>query len=148
MKELFDRLKTKNIKIIFHEKTNSFFVQLFRYVFVGGIAFLVDWGSMILMVFLGLNEYVAVAIAFILGLITNYILSKIFVFQEGAGKMNAVGEFVAYGVIGVVGLAITEGLMALMLEIIGIHYMIAKIITAAIVLLWNFIVRKIFLYND
>lgn len=147
MKELFERLKTGKIQIIFYEKTDNIFVQLFRYVFVGGLAFLVDSGSMLLMVRLGMNEYVAVAIAFLLGLIANYILSKVFVFQEQSAKTNAVGEFVAYAVIGVIGLGLTELLMALMLEVIGLPILLAKIIAAAIVLLWNFIARKIVLYR-
>ena len=148
MAELLKRLKTLNIDVIFHEKTDDFFVQLFRYVFVGGIAFLVDWGSMVGMVTLGMNKYIAVAIAFILGLITNFILSKIFVFQEASERTNAMGEFIVYAIIGVIGLALTEGLMVLMLEVIGIYYMIAKVIAAIIVLLWNFIARKVLLYTN
>ena len=60
MKELLDRLKTFDMNIIFYEKTNNLFVQLFRYVFVGGVAFVVDWGSMIFLVYLGMNKYIAV----------------------------------------------------------------------------------------
>ena len=142
MAELLKRLKTLNIDVIFHEKTDDFFVQLFR------IAFLVDWGSMVGMVTLGMNKYIAVAIAFILGLITNFILSKIFVFQEASERTNAMGEFIVYAIIGVIGLALTEGLMVLMLEVIGIYYMIAKVIAAIIVLLWNFIARKVLLYTN
>lgn len=148
MAELLKRLKTFNIDVIFHEKTDDFFVQLFRYVFVGGIAFLIDWGSMVGLVTLGMNKYVAVAIAFILGLITNFVLSKIFVFQEASEKTNAFGEFLVYAIIGVIGLALTEALMALMLEVIGIYYMIAKVVAAVIVLLWNFIARKVLLYTN
>lgn len=146
MKELLDRLKTFDMNIIFYEKTNNLFVQLFRYVFVGGVAFVVDWGSMIFLVYLGMNKYIAVAIAFVLGLVTNFILSKIFVFKEKSEKTNAAGEFIAYAVIGVIGLVLTELLVALMVEMIGIALAIAKIIAAAIVLLWNFIARKLFLY--
>ena len=58
------------------------------------------------------------------------------------------GEFIVYAIIGVIGLALTEGLMVLMLEVIGIYYMIAKVIAAIIVLLWNFIARKVLLYTN
>ena len=147
MDELLRRLKTGSLKVIFQEQTNDGMVQLFRYVFVGGFAFVADWGAMVLGVKLGMNEYVAVAIAFVVGLIVNFILSKKLVFQEASEKTNATGEFVAYGVIGILGLLFTEGLMYVQLEWIGIHYMIAKIIAAAIVLLWNFIARKVLLYK-
>ena len=68
MKELIDRLKTLKINIIFYEQTDNFFVQLFRYVFVGGIAFIADWGMMVFLhETVHMNVYVATAIAFTFG---------------------------------------------------------------------------------
>ena len=93
-----------------------------------------------------MNVYVATAIAFVFGLIVNFILSKIFVFQEGSDKTGTVGEFVAYGVIGVMGLLFTEGIMWILLRV-GILYMIAKVVAAALVLMWNFVARKMLLYK-
>lgn len=148
MNELFDRLKTMKLSVIFYEKSNNIFVQMFRYVFVGGLAFVVDWGTMIGLVQLGINKYIAVAIAFVIGLIANFILSKTLVFSEDSDKTNRVGEFITYTLIGLIGLGLTEILMALMIEIIGIYYIVAKIIAAAIVLFWNFIARKIILYRN
>ena len=87
-----------------------------------------------------MNVYVATAIAFVFGLIVNFILSKIFVFQEGSDKTGTVGEFVAYGVIGVMGI------MWILLRV-GILYMIAKVVAAALVLMWNFVARKMLLYK-
>jgi putative flippase GtrA len=146
VKELFERLMTFDINKIFYEKTENLFVLLFRYVFVGGIAFIADWGSMIALTYLGMNKYIAVAIAFVIGLIVNFILSKIFVFKEKSARTNSTGEFIAYAIIGVIGLILTEVLVALMVEIMGISLIIAKIIAAAIVLLWNFMARKLILY--
>lgn len=147
MKELIERLKTLKINIIFYEQTDNFFVQLFRYVFVGGIAFVADWGMMVFLhEAVAMNVYVATAIAFIFGLTVNFVLSKIFVFQEGSDKTGAVGEFITYGVIGVMGLLFTEGIMWILLKV-GIIYMIAKVVAAAFVLIWNFVARKMLLYK-
>lgn len=147
MKELIERLKTLKINIIFYEQTDNFFVQLFRYVFVGGIAFVADWGMMVFLhEAVAMNVYAATAIAFIFGLTVNFVLSKIFVFQEGSDKTGAVGEFITYGVIGVMGLLFTEGIMWILLKV-GIIYMIAKVVAAAFVLIWNFVARKMLLYK-
>lgn len=147
MKELLERLKTLKISVIFYEKTENFFVQLFRYVFVGGIAFIADWGMMVFLhEAVHTNVYIATAIAFVFGLIVNFILSKIFVFQEASEKTGTVGEFIVYGIIGATGLLFTEVIMWLLLKI-GILYMIAKVVAAAIVLIWNFVARKILLYK-
>lgn len=146
MRELFKRLRTMKISVIFYEQTDNFMVQLFRYVFVGGIAFVADWGMMVFLhEIIHKNVYIAIAIAFVFGLIVNFILSKIFVFQEASEKTGTIGEFIVYGVIGGAGLLFTEIIMWLLLKI-GIVYMIAKIVAAAIVLIWNFIARKILLY--
>lgn len=147
MDELVRRLKTKKVEVIFREQSNDMLVQLFRYIFVGGFAFVADWLTMVMGVSVGMNKYVAVAVAFVIGLIVNFILSKKLVFQEKSERTNETGEFIVYGVIGLLGLLFTELLMYGMLEIIGIHYMIAKVIAAAIVLLWNFIARKVLLYR-
>ena len=147
MKELIDRLKTFNINIIFYETTNNIVVQLFRYVFVGGIAFVADWGMLVLLhEALIVNVYLATAIAFVFGLTVNFFLSKKFVFKEKSEKTNGLGEFVTYGIIGVIGLGLTEVIMWLLLKL-SIIYMMTKVIAAVIVLLWNFIARKIILYR-
>lgn len=86
------------------------------------------------------------AIAFVFGLIVNFVLSKIFVFQESSEKTGATGEFIAYGIIGVTGLGFTEGIMWILLKV-GIIYMIAKVVAAVLVLIWNFGARKVLLYK-
>ena len=62
--------------------------------------------------------------------------------KEWTEKTNAIGEFVTYGIIGIIGLGLTEVIMWILLNL-SIIYMFAKVIAAAIVLLWNFIARKI-----
>ena len=95
----------------------------------------------------GFYVYIAQGIAFVLGLITNFILSKLFVFQEKSEKTNAAGEFIAYAVIGVVGLGIKELLLWLFNVQIGWHYMIVWVISTIIVLVWNYAARRILLYR-
>ena len=93
MKELLERWKTLKISVIFYEQTDDFFVQMFRYVFVGGIAFAADWGMMVFLhEVVNINVYVATAIAFIFGLIVNFVLSKIFVFVEPSERTGIIGE--------------------------------------------------------
>ena len=52
-----------------------------------------------------------------------------------------------YGIIGMIGHLITEGLMYLFTDVFGLYFLISKIIAAAIVLVWNFAARKVVLYN-
>lgn len=120
------------------------YIQFLRYIVVGGISFVADAGTLWILEH-WLDYLIAAAVAFIVGLIVNFVLSKLFVFQSK--KNNSVLEFAVYAVIGVVGLGLTELLMYVFTDKMGLYFIISKIITAAIVLVWNFVARKVILYR-
>lgn len=153
MKELFSLIAKRDFKGLFYKKTDNIFIQFFRYCFVGGLATLVEGGALWLIqrfVFkdaVGVYVYIAQGIAFVLGLVANFVLSKLFVFQEKSEKTNAAGEFFTYAVIGVVGLLIKEFLLWSFHVQIGIHYMLVWVVSTIIVLIWNYAARRIILYR-
>lgn len=147
MKELLQYIFKLDLKNLFVNDTENTLIQLFRYCFVGGFAFLADWLSMILFKNIGLHYLIAAVIGFIAGLAVNFLLSKLFIFKKDNAAIGKKGEFVAYAVIGVVGLGITELLMYFFTDIMLLHYAVSKIIAAIIVLFWNFIARKKLLYG-
>lgn len=136
----------KTFYSVFLLPTNEPFVQFIRYIFVGGTAFIADAGTLFILHNIGMHYLIATAFAFISGLTVNYYLSKKIVFVSTTKHVGKVVEYVIYGVIGLVGLALTEIIMFLITDIFGIYFMLSKIITAAIVLIWNFIARKMILY--
>lgn len=135
---------TYYFKKIFVEETNDTMIQFIRYVFVGGTAFVADAAALWLLS-LVMHYLIAAGTAFVVGLLVNYALSKLFVFIDNSIKATV--EFVVYAVIGIIGLGITELLMYLFTEKAGIYFMLSKIITAVIVLVWNFGARKVILYG-
>lgn len=146
MKEFFKAILDFNLNRLFREKTTNIFIQFFRYIFVGGFAFLADAFTLWLCE-KWMNYLIAAAIAFVVGLAVNYALSIWFVFSESSKVKNKVKEFVVYGIIGLIGLLITEGIMYLFTDVFGLYFLISKIIAAEIVLVWNFVARKVVLYN-
>lgn len=146
MKEFFKAILDFNLNRLFREKTINIFIQFFRYIFVGGFAFLADAFTLWLCE-KWMNYMIAAAIAFVVGLAVNYALSIWFVFSESSKVKNKVKEFVVYGIIGLIGLLITEGIMYLFTDVFGLYFLISKIIAAAIVLVWNFAARKVVLYK-
>ncbi|MBQ1194443.1 MAG: GtrA family protein [Lachnospiraceae bacterium] len=146
MKEFLDYIKKLDLKSLFITPTSNALIQFFRYIFVGGVAFLADGGSLFLIEAIGVNYLIAAIFAFIIGLVCNFLLSKLMVFQKSDkdGKV----EFAVYGVIGVIGLGITEIIMYVLTEIAGIYFMLSKVVAAAIVLIWNFVARKLVLYRN
>jgi len=120
---------------------------LLRYTVVGGVAFLVDFGVLTLLTEVaGFHYLISAALSFLLGLVTNYTLSVIWVFpRHRLGRRWA--EFSIFGLIGLVGLGLNEIIMWGLTEKTGAHYLASKLVSTAIVYLWNFFVRKFALFN-
>lgn len=139
--------KESTIDKLIKNQTDSTHIQFFRYIFVGGIAFIVDFGSLfILTQYFGIYYLFSAAIAFILGLIANYALSIKWVFNKRTLN-NIWSEFTIFTVIGVIGLGLTVLFMWFFTEYITLYYLFSKIITAILVLFWNFSARKITLFR-
>ena len=145
MKDLFDYIFKLDFNSLFIPKSSNTFIQFFRYIFVGGVAFLADGGSLFLITTIGVNYLISVIFAFVIGLAVNYGLSKLLVFENSS--VNGKIEFLVYGIIGVIGLGFTEIIMYVLTEIAGLYFMVSKVIATIIVLVWNFVARKITLYR-
>ena len=131
----------------FLQPTNNSLIQLFRYCFVGGFAFIVDAGGLfVLTEYAGIYYLLSATISFILGLVVNYLLSTAWIFKKSK-LSNRWTEFLIYSVIGVVGLGLNTLFLWLFTDCLHIYYMLSKIITAALVMLWNFFARKIILFK-
>lgn len=148
MRELLTLLRHGDFKGLFRAPSTNPLVQFFRYAFVGGFAALVDWGVLWLAERLGAHYQIAAIFGFFAGLAVNYLLSKRLVFQVEKARAGAGGEFAGYALIGAVGLAITMGLMHVFTEWVGLYFMLSKIIATLIVLIWNFVARKLLLYHN
>ncbi len=147
MKELWMLIKSFNLHCLFKSPTNNPFVQFFRYIFVGGIATVVDWGIFyFLQTTFPKTLYVSAAISFCSGLFVNYILSKLLVFTHCPIKSRLV-EFLIYLVTGLVGLGLTEIILLMLIDGLNIHFMISKVTATVIVFIWNFGSKKILLYR-
>ncbi len=129
------------------EPTESTTIQFIRYVLVGGFAFVLDFGALVLLTSrAGIHYLVSAAIAFLLGLTANYLLSRAWVFPRRVMR-NAGIEFAVFAGIGLIGLGLNELGMWLLSSMVGLHYSLAKICTAAVVFFWNFAARKFSLFR-
>jgi len=135
------------IKNLFFKPTNNVFLQLIRYTFVGGVAFLVDYGLLYVLTEYGHLYYLfSATLSFLFGLVVNYLLSKVWVFQRSVIQKKWI-EFLVFSLIGVIGLIFTIFFLKIFTDYCSIHYMISKIITTIIVFLWNFLARKYIIFN-
>jgi putative flippase GtrA len=128
--------------------TDNALVQLLRYTVVGGVAFVIDIGSLY-----ALTEYAGVyylqsaALAFLLGLTTNYLLSIRWVFSNRTLQNKSI-EYGIFALLGVAGLGLNHGLIYFLTERAGFHYLFSKVVATGAVFLWNFGSRKLTLFNS
>ena len=135
-----------NIRGLLIESTDNLFIQTFRALIAGVIAFIADAGLLWLISFTGLHYLICTVFGFLAGIYVNYVLSVKFVFSEKA-NIGKLGEITVYIVVGAIGLALTAGLMWFFTEVAGIYFIISKVIATVIVFVWNFASRKVMLYR-
>lgn len=119
--------------------------QFMKFGVVGVIAFVIDYGLLALLTeVFGVNYLISATISFTVSVIFNYVASMRYVFTHKE-DMSRRREFIIFVVLSVIGLLINNGCMWAGVELLGIHYLIVKIVATAIVMIWNFVTRKIFL---
>lgn len=137
--------------------------QIIKFGIVGGICFLIDWLTGLLVLNITVNfisrsiaTQAAAVSGFTVSVIVNYLLSMKFVFtrKDDLGRKT---EFVIFLILSIIGLGInslviwtcTGPIYSNMPSLSGVNYSVvytgAKVVATAIVMVYNFISRKLFL---
>ena len=154
------------------KQTNKqLFLEILRFLLVGGVATLADyfvfwifdawifpesWGTVALVL--------STALGFCVGLIVNWVLSVRFVFRDTQAEISVHSKkpFLTFTLIGLIGLLLTEvGVVLLVwtlpsITLFGITALfgtawkkwIAKAVMTCLVLVWNYLGRKIFIFRS
>ena len=121
------------------------FQQIIKFSVVGFICFVIDFILLyVLKEFFHINVYLSTAIAFTVSVIVNYILSVLFVFDVDKSKKQS-KNFVLFIIFSVIGLILTEVLMHIGTQWFEFNYLLVKIFATLIVMVFNFVTRKLFL---
>lgn len=119
--------------------------QIIKFGGVGVLCFLIDFGVLYLLTDIFSFYYlVSAAISFTVSVIVNYLLSVKFVFETNP-EYSQTRNFILFIIFSVIGLLLTEAIMKIGVDFFNWNYMAVKIIATAIVMVYNFITRKIFL---
>ncbi len=122
--------------------------QVARFGVVGIAAFVVDYGLMVALTELaGMNPVASATISFAVSVVFNYVASMRFVFHHRQG-MSRRREFAVFVALSVAGLGINDALMWGGTALAGIDYRVVKIGATAVVMVWNFVTRKVLLDGD
>lgn len=163
-----DSQKTATIK----QSKKQLFGEIIRFLIVGGTATVFDYAVAYVfyqwllppeLVGQTWSLIISTALGFCVGLIINWLLSISFVFKQVTDKKTTTSgkSFAVFAVIGVIGLGLTElgmhfGINLLPeMQLFGStlflgtewKWWICKVITTCIVLIWNYLGRKLFVFK-
>ena len=131
----------------FRESTDNIFIQAFRYVLAGTLAYAVDYCALVILVEIFKVYYLTAAlVAFLLGSITAYTLNVVWVFDRRTFK-NRYFEISIFILISVVGLILNQYFIWAFTENLDLHYLFSKLVATIMVVIWNFFARKYILFR-
>lgn len=144
-------------KVLFGvDYTNNELVKIILYLFVGGTAAFVEWGLFYLFFYYTLANLgfsvdaltlVATALAFCLSTLYHYFLGNILVFDSGS-KYNKGKELSLVFLVSIMGLVFNLVLMYAFVAWLNWQPMLAKVVTSCIVVVWNYLSRKKWIFRS
>lgn len=135
----------KILHIKLNDKMENLFIQIFKFGIVGVIATIIDFAFLyIFKEFCNLPIIVSNTLSFCISVVYNYWASVKWVFNVNQEK-DPKKSFILFIVFSVIGLLLNDLIMHIATEKLSIYYMLSKVIATAIVMVFNFITRKLFL---
>jgi putative flippase GtrA len=120
-------------------------IQFSCYSVVGGTAFLADLAVSIALLATGAPILIAFSLGYVIGFLVNYMLSKLLAFR--AGRFSRGAELAHFILINLVAIALTILLIRMFITIPSVSPVLAKVIVTPIVLIWNFLGRRFFVFH-
>ena len=137
--------RSRRMKHYFLGKSRSFRIQFFRYLFVGGAATVADL-SVYTLLTKGFDIHYLLAAfgGYVFGFLVNYGLSIFWIFESRHERRKEFGMVFA---ITMGGLLWTELLLWLAVDGLSMDDLVARFCVIWIVLVWNFGLRKLFVFH-
>lgn len=131
--------------------------QFLKFGVVGALCFVIDTGLYTICNFIGFPYLISGVIGFSVSVIVNYLLSMKYVFVR-RDDLSRKREFTIYLILSIIGLGINELILFICVELIYGNWaqlqailpargaeILAKIGATGIVMIYNFVTRKIFM---
>lgn len=123
------------------------FKQIAAFTLVGLVATAIDFSIYFVLTYLGLYHLLSATIAFILATLFNYRASLSYVFESKFKDQKNIMELILFVLLSVIGLALTVFFLWLFVDYFKLSHLLGKILATAIVMVWNFVSRKLLIEN-
>jgi putative flippase GtrA len=118
-----------------------------KFLIFGGVTAVVDFFVFIwLTLVMHVNYLLSVAISFSFAIVVNYTLNKYLNFQS-SNKSHA-RQLTVFSLVALIGLALSEVLLYVSVEFLGIHVVLARVLILFIVAPVNFFVHKTITFRE
>lgn len=131
--------------------------QIFKFGIVGVICFFIDFGLYNFCNFIGIHYLISGFVGFSVSVIVNYLLSMRYVFKRRS-DISRIHELVVFILLSIGGMILNEIILWVIIDIMyvkwgwlndvfsyGTTQVLAKLASTGIVMIYNFVTRKIFL---
>lgn len=117
--------------------------QMFKYLVVGGSAFVIDFGLLaVLKSGLGLPAWFSAAVAFSVSTLYSFLLQRRVTFSA---DLHVGHSAVRYGILLAVNMLLTAGIVEAFDRYLDL-YLLGKVVSTALTTLWNFPIMKYWVY--
>lgn len=143
--DFIDSLVAWGCRLLHLTKYQKILTQLAKFVIAGVITTAIDWAIYFALChFLLMDPLIAQLFSFTASTAVSFYINTVWVFDTTKSKTRRrlVAEFFFFSFC---GLVMTEIMLYLFIDKMHINYMIAKIIATAVVMVFNFVTRKMFL---
>jgi len=132
--------------IILVRKLIKKYSRFLKYCVGGGTAFVVDFSLLFLLTeYAGIWYLRSATLSFLAAAAVNYSIQKWWTFKCKDSRLGR--QFFKFTLLQIVGLGINNAIMYSLVEYAGFWYVLAKVIAAAVVLIWNFWASRKFVFN-
>lgn len=124
------------------------FKQIIAFTLVGLVATAIDFFIYFSLTFLGLYHLFSATIAFTLATLFNYRASLSYVFESKFKHQKNLTELILFICLSLIGLALTVFFLWLFVDYLKLSQLLGKILATALVMVWNFVSRKLLIENN
>ncbi|AWI75772.1 polysaccharide biosynthesis protein GtrA [Parazoarcus communis] len=120
-------------------------IRFARFAAVGLVGTIAHYALLLALVEIGSVPPLAGSVAgFLLGAMVNYAINHRFVFRSGRAHAEALPRFMT---VAGVGLCWNALLMYLLAELMGLHYLLAQILTTGLLLVWHYVGNAVWTFR-
>ena len=118
-------------------------IQILNFVIIGGFTTLVDLCVLIFTTErLNIPYFISNLLSFSISLSINYFLSMRFVFVVNNRQSKKDG--LMFAVLSILGLLLNQSILVILTHYFGLFYVYSKIIAIFVVMVWNFVSKKLY----